>query len=98
MNKLTREKVERIGYLYFNLTDSFDDCIALTHNDASNIVWEFARLLDLDCTRDKVNEIIHYWKQVEDIEEDCQLDIVCTYVFNNGLVAEEYELEPYFGG
>lgn len=98
MNKLTKEKIERIGYLYSNLTYRFDDCTALTHSDASDIIWEFVRLLDLDCNRDKLDEIIHYWRQVEDIEEDCQLGIVCDYLFNGGLVPEDHELEIYRGG
>lgn len=98
MNNLNAEKVERIGYLYSNLTEDFDRSMALTHEDASNLIWQFVRLLNLDCTRHKLDEIIHYWKQVKDIEEDCQLGIVCAYVFNGGLVPEEHELEPYLGG
>lgn len=98
MNNLNAEKIERIGYLYSNLTEDFDGSMALTHEDASNLIWQFVLLLNLNCTRCKLDEIIHYWKQVKDIEEDCQLGVVCTYVFDDGLVPEEHELEPYLGG
>lgn len=100
MNNLTAEKIERIGDLYSNLTYRFDDRMALTHEDASNLIWRFVELLSLDCTRNQLDEIIHYWRQVDDlgIEDDCRLSIVCTYFFDNGLVSEEHELESYFGG
>lgn len=99
MYKLTREEIERIGDIYFILTYAeYSDSLVLSHEDATNIVWDMVQALRLDCTRHKLNEIIHYWKQVEDIEEDCQLSIVCTYVFDDGLVPEEHELEPYLGG
>ena len=93
-------KIERIGFLYSNLTADFDCTMALTHEDASNLIWQFVLLLNLNCTRKQLDEIIHYWRQVDDldIEDDCRLSIVCTYFFDNGLVSEEHELEPYFGG
>ena len=99
MNKLTREEIERIGNVYFILTYAeYSDSLALSHEDATRIVWDMVQSLRLNCTRHKLDEIIHYWKQVEDIEEDCQLGIVCTYVLNGGSVPEEHELEPYLGG
>ena len=101
MNKLTRKEVERIGDIYFILTYAeCSDSLVLSHENAIKIIWEMIQLLNLDCTRDKLNRIIHYWKQVDDleIEEDCQLGVVCNYVFDGGFVPDEYELEIYSGG
>lgn len=101
MNELTRKEVERIGDIYFILTyTEYSDSLALSHENAIKIIWEMIQLLNLDCTRKQLDEIIHYWRQVDDldIEDDCRLSIVCTYFFDNGLVSEEHELEPYSGG
>lgn len=101
MNRLTRTEVERIGDIYFILTYAeYSNSLALSHENAIKILWDMIQLLNLDCTRDKLNRIVHYWKQVNDleIEQDCQLGVVCDYVFDSGFVPNEYDLEPYSGG